>query len=508
MASKKHLPLVLVLAALLILAAAFLILRPWSPALPALEEALSALAPVPASDAGGIDSEISAAAASCFSAQIDAAPEQHFRSASASVSLTCLDLEALTRDLGPELQAFAVQRAASASRRSELYAEDGSFLPEVLEQLYAQALEARLSHAEDYCRTLCVPVGMHYRGGVWELDDPEALRSAASLPDVHLPGFEAAVSGLEAVPLSYRLPDWTSPGPIPDAALFRSTRDAQEIVDLLAGETARRLLNGQATDFSPERAQELERDIYYYLDESILCLVWQELEHGAVATISEVVVADASQFRRRITSETTNHSLWKYPTALAQEANAVVASSGDLYQNRSASGITVYDGRVLQGDPHWGQSCLITDTGELLFVYEDQFSSLTEAQRFCDQNHVMFSLCFGPVIIDGGKNVTPYTYPFGEIRDTFARCALGELGERHYLLMTINAEKPSHVVYVTLMQAAESMLAHGCRKAYTLDGGQTASIVFNGRLINPVQFGWERTMSDIIYFATALPPEA
>ena len=49
------------------------------------------------------------------------------------------------------------------------------------------------------------------------------------------------------------------------------------------------------------------------------------------------------------------------------------------------------------------------------------------------------------------------------------------------------------------------MLARGCIKAYTLDGGQTATTVFNGQLINPVQFGVEKTISDIIYFATAKP---
>ena len=53
-----------------------------------------------------------------------------------------------------------------------------------------------------------------------------------------------------------------------------------------------------------------------------------------------------------------------------------------------------------------------------------------------------------------------------------------------------------------LRQAADSMIAHGCVNAYTLDGGQTGSILIGGQLINPVQFGAEREMSDIYYFAT------
>ena len=45
----------------------------------------------------------------------------------------------------------------------------------------------------------------------------------------------------------------------------------------------------------------------------------------------------------------------------------------------------------------------------------------------------------------------------------------------------------------------------GVPKAYTLDGGQTAVMIFNGDLINSVEFGNQRAVSDIIYFATAIP---
>ena len=41
--------------------------------------------------------------------------------------------------------------------------------------------------------------------------------------------------------------------------------------------------------------------------------------------------------------------------------------------------------------------------------------------------------------------------------------------------------------------------------AYTLDGGQTATITINDQLVNQVSYGSQRRISDIIYFATALP---
>ena len=49
------------------------------------------------------------------------------------------------------------------------------------------------------------------------------------------------------------------------------------------------------------------------------------------------------------------------------------------------------------------------------------------------------------------------------------------------------------------------MYDKGCQKAYTLDGGQTSVMVMQGETVNKVDWGIEREMSDIIYFATALP---
>ena len=45
----------------------------------------------------------------------------------------------------------------------------------------------------------------------------------------------------------------------------------------------------------------------------------------------------------------------------------------------------------------------------------------------------------------------------------------------------------------------------GADKAYALDGGQTTVIAMDGELISAPDYGYQRQISDIIYFATALP---
>jgi len=57
----------------------------------------------------------------------------------------------------------------------------------------------------------------------------------------------------------------------------------------------------------------------------------------------------------------------------------------------------------------------------------------------------------------------------------------------------------------TLQDEINEMLAHNVTKAYALDGGQTCCTIFNGKLINRVQFNKERGTSDIIFFGSAVP---
>ena len=44
------------------------------------------------------------------------------------------------------------------------------------------------------------------------------------------------------------------------------------------------------------------------------------------------------------------------------------------------------------------------------------------------------------------------------------------------------------------------MAAKGCESAYALDGGQTAELIFGGKIRNRIVYDSERAVSDIVYF--------
>ena len=189
---------------------------------------------------------------------------------------------------------------------------------------------------------------------------------------------------------------------------------------------------------------------------------------------------------------------------MAQTVNAVTASSGDFYKFRQL-GISVYNGEVMRMN-NKVDTCFINDQGELIFSYRGELKSKEEAQKFVDDNGIRFSMAFGPVLVDNFvKHTVKGTYPVGEITDQYPRAAIAEMADPlHYLLVASNQEAGCMSV-PTIATFADQLVSVGVKKAYTLDGGPTAVIVTNDKLINRPSYGYQRLISDIVYFATAVP---
>jgi len=504
MSKNRKIFILMPLIIVLLCAGLFIALRPKAAPLPQLEKLLESCEALAAENIVHTRPSIAKAGAEVFDTEVVGEVKQSFRRATAQLRITYLDAAALTENLGPEIQNLLEEYVYEARTPQEVYNEDLSFCSDVLEHAYDEAIASRLEHAEDYCRKAQIPIQLKYTNGAWLIENNEDILDY-SLGLREAEAFENSVSKLEYIEFHYRLPDRTSPGPEPNPAFYGETDDPAVILELLESETAKKLIKGQSLDFSADKDFIPGKPIRYYMDDTILSVVWQEVEHGAVGTFAEVFISDASQLRRKLAGDSFGCKEFYYPTVLAEQANAVLAVSGDFYDlSDRVYGLYVYDGQLLRSRLDAGQSCLFTDKGDMLFTYEGQFATEQEAQAYIDENNVMFSLSFGPVMVEKGVDMTPYSYPLGEVLDTYARCAIGQLGELHYLAMTINVA-PDYFVYVTLRQAADSMIEHGCYNAYTLDGGQTGSIILGGSLINPVQFGVEREQSDIFYFATAIP---
>lgn len=303
----------------------------------------------------------------------------------------------------------------------------------------------------------------------------------------------------------HTIPENSLTGMEPDPDGYHESMDAEELTAFLQHEEVQKFIGGRQLVWNAEVERFPDTPVRWYFDGTILCIVWQEVEAQAVGTFSETIIADGSQLRRKISADELWSFAFETTSQFAEDTKAVLAFGGDFYYHGRACGIGIYQREFYRFDPVTCDTCYITADGDMLFSYRGQFTEQEEAERFAAENNVLFSLGFGPVLIDDYVDVTPEDYPWGEVNDTYARAALGLLEDHHYLTMNINCGQAGTEYYylATLRQAADAMVARGCRKAYALDGGQTATTVFGGMLINPVQFGWEKEISDIIYFASA-----
>lgn len=311
----------------------------------------------------------------------------------------------------------------------------------------------------------------------------------------------SALDGVLSIEKVYWLSDSDLVAPEPNQELFGETYEIQDMKGFL--KDAQELLDGQSTLFNTDIEIMPTSKIRYYLDETIMVITWKQVMNNCVYTISEVKIAHPSQFRRFLAGGQYGSDKQFPTTEMAASVNAVVASSGDFYKYRQL-GTIVYEGKVQRINSELVDTLFIDDKGNLIMVRGGEMTQLDEAQKFVDDNNIRFSVAFGPILIEDGVRCEPYSYVLGEINDHYPRAAIGQRDDLHYVLVTANDEA-FYADTPTLHTFAANMETMGCHTVYTLDGGQTAVIAMNDKLINAVLFGYQRHISDIIYFATALP---
>ena len=316
----------------------------------------------------------------------------------------------------------------------------------------------------------------------------------------------SALEGVLSIEKVYWLNDDDQIAPEPNQDNFGTTTDPASMQGFL--DEAKALLGIEDTLFSTSTRLYSGSEITYYLDETIMVITWKELINGSVYTLSEVKIAHPSQFRRFLADGVYGSDKQYTTTQMAATVNAVTASSGDFYKFRSY-GIRVYDGQVMDVNSLI-DTLFIDDQGDFHFAYRREINDMETAQKFVDENNIRFSLAFGPVLVQDGQRIKiPQDYILGEVKDKqwYPRAAIAKMpGELHYLMVVANQDPDRGYNYVpTMSEFADQMMAFGAEQAYALDGGQTAVIVTNDKLINRPSYGYQRAISDIIYFATAIP---
>lgn len=245
-----------------------------------------------------------------------------------------------------------------------------------------------------------------------------------------------------------------------------------------------------------------------YQDDSITIKLETREEDGVVWRIAYVEIADASQMRTGIAGNKVSSSRTALVSSMAEKYNAVLAISGDYYVNDPNKTTFEYRmGNKVRNKSNRKKDILIIDeNGDFhLFVKSDA----DKMAEFNKSGHtIVNAFTFGPaLVIDGVLLTTDKDYGYNP-NGKEPRMAIGQMDTLSYVCVLAEGrtEDSAGVTHQTL---ANFMYDLGCMQAFNLDGGNTATMVFNGQYYQTGKTATnERPQSDMIYFASAVDPSS
>ena len=241
-----------------------------------------------------------------------------------------------------------------------------------------------------------------------------------------------------------------------------------------------------------------------YQDASITLRLETQDVDGVRWRVAYVDIKDPSQLRTAIAGN-PGSSRVAMISSMAENNNAIIAINANYMSNDPVK--TSYEyrmGEKIRAKYNKIKDLLITDeNGDLHVIVK---SNAEEVQAFLDQGHTIINaFTFGPALIKDNALLeldSNYQYnPHGKE----PRMAIGQMGPLSYVL--VHAEgRTAASEGVTQIELADFMYNLGCSQAFNFDGGNSATMVYNGGFYQDRSGGNERAQSDMLYFATLVDP--
>ena len=237
-----------------------------------------------------------------------------------------------------------------------------------------------------------------------------------------------------------------------------------------------------------------------YEDETLSVTVEHVWVGKARFNVARVKIADASQLRIGLAAPFGKKKTNRIST-IAKDNNAVIAIGGDYYGNEEG-GYVVRMGEVYRKKPMKSRDMLVTDGNGDFHILKN--SDATQLKELMDTQTIINVFNFGPaLVIDGKLQAMPEKYNYN-IKGKEPRCAIGQLGPLEYLLVVVDGRGAADSEGCQVETLAQFMYDQGCIQAYNLDGGNSALMYFGGENFSQKSFKAERSVTDIIYFATGI----
>jgi len=193
------------------------------------------------------------------------------------------------------------------------------------------------------------------------------------------------------------------------------------------------------------------------------------------------------------------------PEKIARNNHVVYAQNGDFFSfrlsNKERVGLIIRNGKLLHENTYTRPVAKIPPLDELA-LYADGHVEMHTPGVLSGNDYLnkgaLDVLAFGPILFKDREKDTRLKKSFTHREP---RSAIGVIAPGHFVgIMVEGRNKRS--AGVSLSFVADRLLEKGCYEAYTLDGGQTATMIFMGNNVmsSGIYSGYQRTrrQQDII----------
>lgn len=208
--------------------------------------------------------------------------------------------------------------------------------------------------------------------------------------------------------------------------------------------------------------------------------------------VADIYVRDISSFSAYVENGSYESYLTTPALELAELAGAIVSINGDYCNAQAQSGFFVRNGTAYQQDqlPRCDIAVLYTD-GSLETYAPGEYTAEEILER---EPWQLWK--FGPELLDENGQPLESFNTSSAIEAANPRSALGYYEPGHYCFVVSEGRLSDGGYGLTMAELARIFSDLGCKRAYNLDGGDSACMVFNGEVCN-VRSG-QRELGDIL----------
>ncbi len=233
-----------------------------------------------------------------------------------------------------------------------------------------------------------------------------------------------------------------------------------------------------------------------YSDGDITITLTEYRKYDTTVYVADVVVSSPEYLKTAFAKNSYGKNVTEKTSVTAEKNSAILAVNGDFYGARE-SGFVLRNGTLYRSSAAREREALVVkNDGSFEVVVETEADAEDLAKSGARQ---IFS--FGPALVVDGRVSVDENDEVGQAMRSNPRTAIGIVGELHYIFV-VSDGRTSESAGLSLKELADFMQSLGVKTAYNLDGGGSATMYFNGEVVNnPTTNGKikERAVSDIVY---------